>query len=852
MAADVTRRTLLKGAGAMAAGAAIAGSAQALGSAAAGSGVAKAAESASADKHAPAAGDAAGGATGGTTAAVWGDVLNPQDTSQVTDESGCEALFEPLQIAGKTMRNRFMKSAAGSETNEDPNWPDDFFLGFYGRIADGGAGMIAVESSNTLPTDDGEFNGSIPLDAPGSMKFLDLQSDDGIPAHAAIADRIHQGGSLVLGQMLDMQMTAGGAGQNKYTTKMESSYNPGYMQSTDSVQREIAYFVDAAERYYKAGYDGVEINAACNHYFSCFLSRHDNNVRTDQYSGASIENRTRVICELIEGIRERVGQDFIVQVLYNPVEENVESLGQNDLCNNIYEGIEMAKYFEAAGASSIHVRSHAFGHHAGGYMPDLFHMFEHGDTGYASIMDFKQHYCGLMKGDREGMGGLVPIAEKIKENVSIPVGVVGFNDPRIAPDYYNSLIADGKIDFVIMNRPFMVDPEYVNKLQQGRSDEILPCARCMTCFPSPFDFTVPMYCRVNAALTRAGKDLMPEGWTPAPASEPKSVMVIGGGPAGMEYARVAAQRGFDVSLYELQDELGGKMKMVQSLRGPHERIEDQRAFLVRQMEVNGVNVVTGASVDADLVAEKRPDIIVVATGGTTVGLDSIGATEGDGVTGMVKVMTDVLGADGTIDCGDSVVVIGGQYQACNIVVKLINQGVRKIYQLNPGTSDEWFKYATVWYQHLGEQWLPAHGVKTFHGVTIAQASGTSVTFTTDAGVEVALDVDTVIDALPMTSNMSLYDQLQGSASEVYAIGDARFAGNIAYAVAGANLVARKMGDGQVDESAFINESLMQGAAPTDDFGLDAQIAEEGVSGAEGGAPDGAPAGLQTADAPARA
>jgi 2,4-dienoyl-CoA reductase-like NADH-dependent reductase (Old Yellow Enzyme family)/thioredoxin reductase len=835
MATNVSRRSLVKGAGAMAAGTAAAVAFGALSGNE--QGTALASEKATSDAAESAQDTVASSDISATTAHTWGDILNPQDTSEIGDSSGCSALFEPLQIAGKTMRNRFMKSAAGSETNEDPDWPDDFFLGFYGRIADGGAGMIAVESSNTLPTDDGEFNGSIPLDAPGSMKFLDLQSDDGIPAHAAIAERIHEGGSLVLGQMLDMQMTAGGAGENKYTTKMESSYNPGYMQSTDSVQREIGYFVDAAERYYKAGYDGVEINAACNHYFSCFLSRHDNNVRTDQYSGESIENRTRVICELIEGIRERVGDDFIVQVLYNPVEENVESLGQNDLCNNIYEGIEMAKYFESAGASSIHVRSHAFGHHAGGYMPDLFHMFEHGDTGYGSVMDFRQHYCGLMKGDREGMGGLVPVAEQIKKNVSIPVGVVGFNDPRIAPDYYNSLIADGKIDFVIMNRPFMVDPEYVNKLQEGRSDEILPCARCMTCFPSPFDFTVPMYCRVNAALTRSGKDIMPEGWEPSPASESKSVMVAGGGPAGMEAARIAAQRGYDVTLYELQDQLGGKMQMVQKLRGPHERIDDHRAFLERQMEVCGVNVVTGTSVDADLVAEKQPDIVIVANGGTTSGIESLGVTAGDGVVGMVKVMSDVLGDSGDIECGDSVVVIGGQYQACNIVVKLINQGVRKIYQLNPGTSDEWFKFATVWYQHLGEQWLPAHGVKTYHGVTISEVDGTSVTFTTDAGVEVTLDVDTVIDAMPMTNNMSLYDQLQGSASEVYAVGDARFAGNIAYAVAGANLVARKMGDGQIDESEFINEALMQGSTPTDEFGLDAQIASEGASEGESAAAD---------------
>ena len=305
----------------------------------------------------------------------------------------------------------------------------------------------------------------------------------------------------------------------------------GKMQTTEEVQEEIKAFIDGSERYQKAGYDGVEINCSCNHYYSTFLSRMVNQERKDQYSGDTIENRARIITEIIEGIRERCGKDFVIQVLFSAVEENIARLGDNAYCTTVAEACEFAKIWEKAGADSFHVRSQAYGHHCAGFMPDVLHIQEHGHTGYGTVIDYSKHFGGV-DGQHEGYGALIEIAAKVKSCVNVPVGTVGAMDPRVTPDLICNAIRDGKIDFILMSRPLMADGHYCKKLEEGRAEDIAPCTRCMTCFVAPFDFGTPMYCRVNASLSRAFREDMPEGYDPLPAETKHKVVVVGGGNAG--------------------------------------------------------------------------------------------------------------------------------------------------------------------------------------------------------------------------------------------------------------------------------------------------------------------------------
>ena len=212
---------------------------------------------------------------------------------------------------------------------------------------------------------------------------------------------------------------------------------------------------------------------------------------------------------------------------------------------------------------------------------------------------------------------MIDVAAEIKSAVSIPVGAATYMDPAQAPDYFEEALADGKLDFLVMNRPLCVDPEYVTKLRENRIDEIAPCTRCLHCFYDPDKAgTLLEHCRVNAANWRAFGESMPEGWTPQAAEQPKKVLVAGGGPAGMEAARVAAQRGHEGTLYEKSGSLGGLLTSAAAIKGPHENLERLAAYLTRQQELCGVKVVTKTEVDAQLVEQEQPDAVIVATGGT--------------------------------------------------------------------------------------------------------------------------------------------------------------------------------------------------------------------------------------------
>ena len=780
----------------------------------------------------------------GTRTVLLGDILNPQEdfTACTTDYSH---IFSPLKIGGVTLKNRMAKSAAGSEMQKSTDWPDPTNLAYYRQLAKGGVAMICTEASNAIPSSApegidpalggiGPDMGSMGLpdmggaalpgmdgsglpdlggaggmgDGSGGIAgFLTFTSDEGIPAHKAIADVIHEEGALVIAQLLDV-MGSGAASTFKESTTFESTLGGGRMQSTEEVQQEIRNFIDAAERYQKAGFDGVELNASCNHYFSTFLSRRVNIERNDQYSGASIENRCRILTEIISGIRERLGNDFVIQVLYSGVESDVAELGKDQGCTTLEEAVEFAKLFEKAGASSLHIRSEAYGHHCGGFMPDIFHVPEHGHTGYGTVIDYGKHMSPVI-GKYDGVAGLLDVAAEIKKNVTIPVGTVGSMDPRLAPDLLDNAIADGKIDFFLMTRPLMADFDMPNKLREGRRDEVAPCTHCMTCFVATLDWGVPMYCRVNPALSRALTNDMPEGYDPVPTETPKNVMVIGGGPAGMEAARIAAQRGHHVKLYEKSDALGGRLDTLQKLKGTHERILDHKNYLIRQLEVYGVEVVTGREVTADLVKQEGPDTVVVAVGSQPGAWDD--QTQ---VTGNIPNMTDMLAElekGDTLPLGDHVVLVGAQFQACEIAVNLMKLG-KTVTMLNPGPEKEFYMNGAAWPREMTKTWLRNKGLKLYHNAAVKRVSEKEVTFETEYGVELTIACDCVVQALPERNDRRLYEEIGAVCDDVYAVGNCYSPGTIANATARANLVARKIGEASTAQTGPTGDNIFTATA----------------------------------------
>ena len=682
--------------------------------------------------------------------------LNPQDysytTNSITDFTKTK-MFSEWKLGPLTLKHRMVKSAAFQLAFMRNN-PDEY-IGYYENMAKGGVEMIWVENFANM----------------WDMTASPMKQD--YPAYdvKGLVDRLHAAGAYVGTQFDTMGAPIGPL---TYTAPFLGNY------STEEVKSWVQAIVGMAKRLCDDGFDAYELNFAANNLGQSFLSRARNN-REDEYGPQSLENRTRFGVEVVKGIKEACGKDFIVQVLINSVEENDTNLGDNEAFNSIEEVKEIAKIFEAAGADSLHLRQGPGGQHVAQFSPDLYFCARglEGTTGYGTMYNFDQHFQGLARGNHSGCGFGIDIAAEVKKVVSIPVGTVSYMDPAHAPDYFEKALEDGKVDFFIMNRPLCVDPQYVNKLREGRIDEIAPCTRCMHCFYDPDrDGKLMEHCRVNAANWRAYGEDMPEGFEPAPAEAAKKVMVIGGGPAGMEAARIAAKRGHSVTLYEKAETLGGTLGFAEAVKGPHENLGRLSKYLARQQEICGVSVVTGTEVTREIIESEKPDVVLLAVGAKRPELI---ASEG----AQVISVEDVLGAK----MGEKVVVLGSNCHAVDAALYLMEQG-KKVTIVTPSPKAAFEKGHSVNVRGFVETGMKAAGTRIWSGATEIKVGEAGVSFVSEAGFAIDVPCDTVVDASDCLANTSLIDGLEGI--EAIAIGDCKIPYNIAAAISDGNLAGRSI------------------------------------------------------------
>lgn len=683
--------------------------------------------------------------------------LNPQDFDFAQGTSDFATLFSSVKIGSIELSNRMVKSAAGSDTQNN----EEEIVAYYASFAKGGVDLVWMEDC---------------ADKYEHFPNARAQAMDKIP-FTRIADEIHAENAYVGYQLSCMGIVFSG-------TKQDASGAFASAVAGDMTAEEIGLIqadtVAAAKKLKEYGFDAVEINAAGNNIGQSFFSRMRNH-REDEYGPQSFENRSRFVCEIIEGIKKECGENFVVQVLINGIEENDLNLGDSSLMTTVEENLEIAKLLEAAGADSLHVRLGPLGMHVCQFASDLYFTGYgiDGTTAYGTQFDFTRHWEGKLISEHSGCGMMLDVAKEFKDAVSIPVGTVTYMDPAHAPEYFETALVDGKVDFLLMNRPLTVDPEYVNKLKDGKLDEIAPCTRCLHCH---FDFDEEgktyEHCRVNACTQRAYREEMPEGFDLPEATSTKNVMVVGAGPAGMEAARIAALRGHSVTLYDKKDSVGGLLDFAHAVKGPHENLDALRAYLARQLEVTGVNVVTGQEVDADFVAKQAPDVVIVATGGLR---DSLGLAETAGTN--VVALPDFL----TADIGDKVVIVGSNAQAIDAALYLMAQG-KQVTMVTPDSMEDVGKGQSSWVKTFVKPALFARGMRVWPHAEIASVEDGSVTINGDTGAAITVACDTVIEAMDMLPDASISDAVSGV--EVYAVGDCSKPWNIAEAIAAGNITAR--------------------------------------------------------------
>ena len=688
-------------------------------------------------------------------------VLNPQEIGFDSFESDLAEVFSPIKLGSMTIRNRTIK-AAGSAAWADSNGSRlPVSTELYGTMARNGVGLILFA---------GQVLNGVPV-FPDGLEVKEGTVEEGLALAEPLITAIHDGGAKV-----GYQMFFGGGNP----VVPDSVINDTSVEELDAFIENVGI---AAERAKAIGIDCIEIKGASADALNGFMTRRVNR-REDEYGPQSIENRTRLFRRMIEKIKEVNGADFPVGALINGVEENDASLGNNDLFLTIEETKEIAKALVASGADWIQVRVGANGQEMNIWAPDVQHIIKDADgiTGFGTMFDYSQHFEGLIDGSRSGFASFLPVVKAIKEAVDVPVGCAAYMDLRVGPDYLNQAIADGDLDLIFMNRPLNCDPELVRKMEEGKREDVRPCMKCMHCHDNiGTGRKYPSMCRMNAASYNSLTDVMPEGATPLPAETPRKVMVIGAGPAGMEAARVAAERGHSVSLYDNSDKLGGLVHFARGVKGNHERFDDYFTYIAHQLDKDGVDIHLFKKVDTALVKEENPDAVVVAVGGKRV--SKLSGTD------AIPVFSPEQAFGGESRLGDTVAILGAGVQAVDFAAYLVTMG-KKVVMIHEDTADNIDKGQSGWFKTYTLAYLRAKGTKIWSSAEILGLEDGGVKFVTEAGYEKIVKVDSVVEFYNMIPNTELADELEAAGFEVYTVGDCADPHNIQRAVLSGNLTAR--------------------------------------------------------------
>ncbi|MBW1829796.1 MAG: FAD-dependent oxidoreductase [Deltaproteobacteria bacterium] len=688
-------------------------------------------------------------------------------------KSKYQKLFEPGYIGGVRIKNRSVKT--GAQTclyQETDGHVIDTCRHFYEATAKGGVGAIYVEGPAIDP----------PLSNIG-IKGLRIDDDKYIKSFKDLTSVIHKHDCPAF-----LQLLHAGPWHQSFVTGLQpvSSSIPPEFEYADrgldppreltiaEIEQIIDKFASAALRARKAGFDGVDINAAASHLLCSFMSEFLNS-RKDDYGG-TLENRVRIVVSIIKEIKKRAGQDFSVGVVINGVD--VKYKGSRDLA--IREGQKIAKLLEASGANSFQVRSYQYGY-IGSLWPEQSFYPEPFEP-LPEELDWS----------RKGAGAYVPLAAEIKKVVSIPVITVGRLDAEIG----ETVLQEGRADFIGMCRRLLADPELPNKLAQGRPEDIAPCTACLHCLEQ-VRFHNPVRCRINASLGR-GSDFDIKA-----AEKKKKVLVAGGGPAGMEAARSAAMRGHDVILYAKERKLGGLLPTAALVKGTE--IEDLVAFIryfKTQLDKLAVDVRLGQEVTLSVVETVKPQVVIFAVGGVPTfldipGINSPNVIHAADIHKKMKIWQRFFSPNVLsfltrfwMPMGKRVVIIGGAMQGCELAEFLTLRGrdvtiVDKAEELGEGLGSE--KMSRLF------KWMAIKGVSTITGVrSYEKISDNVLTIINSNGEEQLVFADTVIIALPAVSDTGFMEKLEGKIPEIYQIGDCREPGLIANAVADGAKLARKI------------------------------------------------------------
>lgn len=636
-------------------------------------------------------------------------------------------LFEPIKIGKTTVKNRLFMPPLSTNL-ADKGYVTDALVEHYSNRAKGGVGLIVTEVTTVEP---------VYTYLPGDMSIYD---DSFIPGWKKLVDAVHQYDAKILSQLFHpayMAFPIPGTPQ----LIAPSNVGPYYAKSApravtvEELHVIVQQFGEAARRVQIAGGDGVEIQCAHAHGLLGGFLTPLYNKRTDEYGG-DINGRLRLTLEVIAKIRELCGDDFIIDVRISGDEYSEGGLTLNDM-------IYVSKQLEKAGVDFIHVSG--------------------GNT--------------IKRGSSMPAPGTSPAphahaSEEIRKHVNIPVSTVArINEPWVAEE----LIANGKTDICMIGRPNLCDSEFANKAAAGKTDDIRPCIGCGRCLTGIMMGKV-IGCTVNPSVE---SDEIKE------AEEKKKVLVIGGGPAGMEAAYVAKKRGHEVVLCEKSGELGGLLRLAAVPIAKQELCKVIK-FMARRLEHEGVEVRMNCEVTPEMLANEFKDYEVIC---------STGAVPKE--IAPFKVFKQTMTADDVLSGkeypGRKIVILGGGSVGCetaDYLAPLINDlfpanrditVIEMTPSLMPGEGGAAKSQLT--------QRLMRKGVKIELNAQVTKVDETTITYEKDGQEHQITDADTLVFAVGYAPNKVENEAVE---DRIHFIGDCNQVGNLKDAIQAANQLAKEI------------------------------------------------------------
>ncbi len=633
-------------------------------------------------------------------------------------------LFSPVDLRGHVLRNRIVFGAHTANMSEQ-GLPGERHLAYYRERALGGAAMLVIEPMPVHPAavlTRGNFRNS---------------TDEVIPHFRKITDSVHEEGSLILQQLYHVGQH--GDADNSYHANWSPSGMPSYHDSDGShsmleaeIEETIGGFVQAARRCRDAGFDGVEVWAAYHGMVDQFWTPWSNQ-RTDRWGG-SLENRTRFSREIITRIRKLCGEDFIIGIAVNDEPDFEVALQRESIAEII----------------ALHDRDQ---------------LLDYVTCGTGSYFDFYKLMPTFLYPERLG----ADLAEVLKGAVTHAL-VIAESHIR-TPENAEAVLSAGQADLVSIVRGQIADPHLANKAREGRAEDIRTCLSCnqMCWGRRGRDYWIS--CLVNPS---AGREFEWGGDRFQKTKTPKRVLVVGGGPAGLEVARVSAERGHKVTLAEAGDRLGGQFRLagMQPRRG---QIIDLLDWYARQLSQLDVEVRLNAFLDADEIIEFAADTTVLATGSypTDTGfqkaiphVEKLPGIELGGVFSAEDVMARRARP------GKRVILLdeGGNWKGCGTAWKLAEDGHEvTLVTPDPLVGKELQRTAA---DYPLRQRLAKLGVNFIleSAITRWSKEGAEVFCFLDGNTQF-IEADSLVFATPNIAEDSLTYDLQGSGLNVLNIGD---------------------------------------------------------------------------------